>query len=162
VQKRFLVVAASAIAFTMTISAPSRAQSSDPWIGTWKVNLDKSTFSPGPKPKVGATVTIEPMAGGIQTTIDGVNPEGQKMHTVSAGAFDGKDNPVKGAPSPNQTTALKKVDARTFEVQGKTDGKPTVLTRVSVSPDGKTLTAMQSGTTPEGQAVKNTIVAEKQ
>ena len=160
-QKRFLVVAASAIAFVVMTSAP-RAQSSDPWIGTWKVNLDKSTYSPGPKPKMGATVKIEPASGGIRTTIDGVNAEGQKTHTESGGAFDGKDNPVNGAPNPDQTTALKKIDARTYETQTKVGGKPTVLTRITISADGKTLTAMQSGTNPQGQAVKNGIVADKQ
>lgn len=160
-QKRFLVVAASAVALVVMTGTP-RAQSSDPWIGTWKVNLDKSTYNPGPKPKMGATVKIEPASGGIRTTIDGVNAEGQKTHTESAGGFDGKDNPVKGAPNPDQTTSLKKIDARTFETQTKVGGKPTVLTRITISADGKTLTATQSGTNPQGQAVKNVIVADKQ
>ena len=161
-QKRFLVVVASAVALTMMTGAASRAQSSDPWIGTWKVNLDKSTYSPGPKPTVAATVKIEPASGGIRTTIDGVNTEGQKTHTESAGAFDGKDNPVKGALNADQTAALKKIDARTYENQTKVGGKPTVLTRITISADGKTLTATQSGTNPQGQAVKNVIVADKQ
>ena len=161
-QKRFLVVVASAVAGVMMTGAASRAQSSDPWIGTWKVNLEKSIYNPGPKPKVGATVKIEPASGGIKTTIDGVNAEGQKTHTESGGGFDGKDNPVTGAPNPDQTTALKKIDARTFETQTKVGGKPTVLTRVTISADGRTLTATQSGTNPQGQAVKNVIVADKQ
>ena len=161
-QKRFLVVVASAVALAVITAAVSGAQSSDPWIGTWKVNLEKSTYSPGPKPKAGATVKIEPAAGGIKTTIDGVNAEGQKTHTESGGAFDGKDNPVKGAQNPDQTAALRKIDARTYETQTKVGGKPTVLTRITISADGKTLTATQSGTNPQGQAVKNVIVADKQ
>ena len=161
-QKRFLVVVALAVACMMMIGAALRAQSSDPWVGTWKVNLDRSTYNPGPKPQVAAMIKIESAAGGIRTTIDGVNAEGQKTHTESVGTFDGKDNPVKGAANPDQTTALKKIDARTYENQTKVGGKPTILTRITISADGKTLTATQSGTNPQGQAVKNVIVADKQ
>jgi hypothetical protein len=53
-------------------------------------------------------------------------------------------------------------DARTLETQGKISGKPTVATRVVVSPDGKTITATQTGQNAQGQAVKNVIVLERQ
>jgi hypothetical protein len=76
--------------------------------------------------------------------------------------FDGKDNPVKGAPAPNTTAAYKRIDDRTFEVSSKVDGKPTITTRVAISADGKTLTATQSGKTAQGETVKNVIVATKQ
>jgi hypothetical protein len=161
-RKQFLAVVASTAALLMMIAVSSGAQSSDPWIGTWKVNLAKSTYSPGPAPKVAATVKIESAPGGIKTTIDGVDAKGQPTHTVSVSAFDGKDTPVDGAPALNTTTALKRIDGRTFEAQGKVGGKPTVTTRVVISADGKTLTATQTGTNAQGQAVKTVIVAERQ
>ena len=160
-QKRALAVIASMAALLMMAAVTSRAQSSDPWIGTWKVNLEKSTYSPGPKPTAAAVVKIEPSPDGMKTTIDGVNAQGQKTHTEAVAAFDGKDYPVKG-PDPNVTSTLKRIDARTFENQAKVSGKPTVTTRVAISADGKTLTATQTGTTGQGPAVKNVIVAEKQ
>lgn len=58
--------------------------------------------------------------------------------------------------------ALKRIDARTFEGQGKVSGKPTVMTRAAISADGETLTATQSGQNAQGQAVKNVIVADRQ
>jgi hypothetical protein len=144
------------------VSSIARAQSSDPWIGTWKVNLEKSTYSPGPPPTVAATVKIEPSGGGIKTTIDGTNAEGKPTHTETVARFDGKDNPVKGAQAPNTTNALKRIDDRTFEVIGKVDGKPAITTTVAVAADGKTMTATQSGTNAQGQSVKNSIVLVKQ
>jgi hypothetical protein len=161
-RKHYLAVVASTAALVLMTAALSRAQSSDPWIGTWKVNLAKSTYSPGPTPKVAAVVTMESAPNGLKTTIDGVNPQGQKTHTEIVAAFDGKDYPVKGAPDPTATSSLKRIDSRTFENQGKVGGKQTMTTRVTVSPDGKTLTATQTGTNAEGQPVKNVIVAEKQ
>jgi hypothetical protein len=72
------------------------------------------------------------------------------------------DSPVQGAQAPNSTQSLKRIDARTFETLGKVDGKVTVTTRVTISPDGKMLTATQTGKNPEAQTIKNVIVAEKQ
>jgi hypothetical protein len=152
------------VAFTALLIGGSTAlaQSPDPWIGTWKVNLGKSTYSPDPKPTVAATVKVESSAGGIKTTIDGVNPQGQPIHTESVAMFDGKDNPVKGAQAPNTTTALKRINDRTFDALGKVNGKPTVITRVAISADGKTMTATQTGKNPQGQSVNNLIVLSKQ
>jgi hypothetical protein len=160
VQKRIAVVVVT-LAF-LVVGSIARTQSSDPWIGTWKVNLEKSTYSPGPKPTVPATVKIEPSAGGIKTTIDGTTPEGQPTHTETVAGFDGKDNPVKGASAPNMTNALKRIDDRTFEVMGKVDGKPAVTTRVAVSADGKTMTATQTGKNAQGENINNAIVLDKQ
>lgn len=161
-RKHYLAVVASTVALVLMTGALSHAQSSDPWIGTWKVNLAKSTYSPGPTPTVAAVVTMESAPNGLKTTIDGVSPQGQKTHTESVAAFDGKDYPVKGAPDPTATSSLKRIDSRTFENQAKAGGKQTMTTRVTISPDGKTLTATQTGTNAEGQPVKNVIVAERQ
>ena len=139
----------------------ARTQSSDPWIGTWKFNLEKSIFSPASAMKgaVGATFKIEPSAGGIKWTLDGTTPE---VHSEAVGSFDGKDNPVKGALVPNSTSAFKRIDDRTLELAGKIDGKPAVTSRLVVSADGKMMTATQTGTNAEGQSVKNVLVLDKQ
>ena len=94
------------VAFTAlaSVGSTARAQSPDPWIGTWKANLARSVYSPGPKPTV-ATLKNESSVLGFKVTIDGVDAQGQPIHTENAGAFDGKDNPVKGAQAPNTTAA---------------------------------------------------------
>jgi len=155
------IVALTAVAFSV-LSFPAAAQSADPWLGTWKVNLAKSTYSPGPKPTTAATVKIEPWQGGMKTTIDATNAQRQPTHTETIGKFDGKDNPVMGAPVPNTTTAYKRIDARSFEAMGKVDAKAGVTSRIAISADGKTLTATQTGTNPQGQVVKNVVVADRQ
>jgi hypothetical protein len=159
-QKRIVIFVA--LATLVTVSAAVRAQSADPWMGTWKVNLAKSTYSPGPKPTVAGTVKMEPMSGSMKSTIDGVNAQGQPTHTETVSKFDSTDVPVKGAAAPNSTSAFKRIDARTFQVVGKVDGKPTVTTRVAISADGKTATATQSGKNAQGQSVNNTIVLDRQ
>jgi hypothetical protein len=160
--RRFFIIGLLATAFA-AVSTTAQGQATDPWVGTWKTNLAKSTYSPGPAPKTAATVRIESAPNnGIKTTIDGADAKGQQTHTESVSTFDGKDTLVDGAPAENTTTALKRIDGRTFEAQGKVGGKPTVTTRVVVSADGKTMTATQTGQDIKGQAIKNVIVLERQ
>lgn len=160
-QKRIALVLVS-LAALLAASPTARTQSTDPWMGTWKVNLARSTYGPGPAPTVAGTVKMEPMAGGFKTTIDATSPQGQPTHTETVGKFDGNDNPVTGAQTPNTTAAYKRINGRTYVVMGKVGGNPTVTTRVVVSADGKSLTATQTGKNDRGENVNNVIVAEKQ
>jgi hypothetical protein len=161
VQKKLTVVVAALLSLS-AVALTAQTTSADPWIGTWKVDLAKSTYSPGPKPSVAATMTIERSGSGMKTTITSADPEGKPLQTETMWAFDGKDNPVKGAPAANTTAAYKRIDARTFEVTSRVAGKTTITTRVAISADGKTMTATQTGTNPQGESVKHVIVAIKQ
>jgi len=158
-------LAALLIATMMCLATIATARAQDrpePWVGTWKVDLERSTYSPGPKPSQPAVVTMEMMPGGaIKTTIDTTDPTGQPAHTETIGMFDGKQNPVTGA-APNTTTAYTRLDERTFQAEGKVNGTPTLTTRVTISADGNTLTATQTGKNAQGDDVSNVIVARRQ
>lgn len=165
VGKRVRIVGGLGLAGVLITGLVGLAQSADPWLGTWRLNVERSTFNPGPAPKSN-TLTIEVVAGGVQKhTFDGVNAEGQKTHSERQTKFDGADVPVQAAQPPNKsvvTQAFRRLDARSFEVQGKSDGKPTATTRVVISADGKTMTQTQTGTNAQGQKVNNVTVYEKQ
>jgi hypothetical protein len=140
-------------------------QPNDLWLGTWKVNLTKSTFSSG-SPFKSFTVKVEPAAGGAhKITFDGVNAQGQTTHSERVTKYDGTEVPVQAVqPSTNtkSTVIFRRIDDHTFEAVSKENGKVTTTTRVVTSPDGKTNTGTQTGTNAEGQAFKNVIVTEKQ
>ena len=57
------------------------------------------------------------------------------------GKFDGADYPVQGVEIV-VTNAYRRVDDRTFEIVQKVDGEVSVTARMTVSPDGKTLTSV--------------------
>ena len=146
--------------------SPVLAQGSDPWVGTWRLNVAKSKFDPGPAPQRN-TLTIEAVAGGAQKhTFDGVDAKGQPNHSERVTKFDGSDVPVVQTPPPQGkavvTQAFRRLDARSFEVVGKRDGKVTVTTRVAISADGKTMTHTASGTNAQGQKVTDVRVYERQ
>ena len=137
----------------------SIAQAADNQVGTWKLNVAKSKYSPGPPPKEG-TLTVEAIPN-LKITIQGTDAEGKPVHMEFAPKYDGKDVPATGMPGAD-TISMKKIDDYTVEAVSKKEGKPLTTTRTVVSKDGKTRTTTQKGTNAKGEKVNNTIVYDKQ
>jgi hypothetical protein len=157
--RKMLPVALGVVLLVADIVSVS-AQASDPRIGAWKLNVEKSKFSPGPAPRSN-TLKIEASGQGEKITTEGVNSEGGRIATQYTANFDGKDYPLTGSPIAD-TVSLKRIDARTTVRTDKKDGKVVMtLTRV-VSQDGKTMTVTAKGTNAQGQTVNNVTVWEKQ
>lgn len=133
---------------------------SDLTIGTWRLNVAKSKYTPGPAPKR-VTLTIEGLPEGRKVTSDGIGANGNPTHTEYTANFDGKDSPIKGDPD-LETVALTRVDAYSYERIGKKAGKVVQTLNIIVSKDGKTLTSTGKGTNAQGQAYNNVQVFEKQ
>jgi len=72
------------------------AQMSDPRIGTWKLNVAQSKYSPGPAPQ-SLMVKVEAAGQGEKTTTDFVNADGTRTTTLYTANFDGKDSPLTGS-----------------------------------------------------------------
>ena len=63
------------------VCAPAFAQD-NPLAGTWKLDVTRSTFDPGPAPK-SLTRKVERQADGVKYTFDGVTADGNPWPTVS-------------------------------------------------------------------------------
>jgi hypothetical protein len=136
------------------------AQGSDPRLGTWKLNVAKSQYSPGPAPQ-SLTVKVEPSGQGEKGTTEFVNADGTRTTTQYTANFDGKDYPLTGSQIADMVS-LKRIDARTTE---RTDKKGSTVAQTLVrvvSQDGKTMTVTTKGTNAQGQAVNNVALFEKQ
>jgi len=157
-RKRLLVALGVVLVVADIVSVS--AQASDPRIGTWKLNVAKSTFSPGPAPRSN-TMKIEASGQGEKLTTEGVNAEGGRTALQYTANYDGKDYPISGAPNADMIS-LKRIDARTIERTNKKDGKVNVTITYVVSQDGKTMTTTVKGTNAQGQTVNNVAVWERQ
>jgi hypothetical protein len=144
----------------MVLVLGSIAHAADKQVGTWKLNVAKSKYSPGPAPKEG-TLKVESEPNGLKITIHGTDAEGKPVHMEFSPKYDGKDVPVTGMPG-TDTISMKKIDDYTIEAVSKKAGKPLVTTRTVVSKDDKTRTTTQKGTNAKGEKVNNTIVYDKQ
>jgi len=133
----------------------------DPFLGTWKLNLEKSKFGAAPVPKAGTRTCVAQRGGMIKCTQDGVNAKGESTHMEYTVKYDGKDYPVTGSPTVD-TVAAKRIDSRTQEWTGKKAGQVVGTVRIVVSKDGKTLTGTWSGKDPAGNPITYTTVSDKQ
>ena len=130
----------------------------DPFAGTWKVDLAKSKYDPGPAPQ-SQTRTWDPSG---KVSVEGINSAGKPMAYGYPVITDSKDYPTTGAvPSGADTIAAKRIDANTIEVNFKKDGKHVETTRFAVSKDGKIMTITAKGVDPKGQSFNNLVVWDK-
>src|SRR5437773_3891476 len=157
-RKNLLMV--SLAACCAIVLSSSVALAAENWLGTWKLDPAKSKYSPGPGFK-SLMLKFEATPAGIKLTTDGVRADGKAIHGGYVSKFDGKDVPWAGNPNAD-TAAPKKIDDNSYENTWKKAGKVTIVARVVVSNDGKTLTGTHTGTDAKGQAVSNVEVYDRQ
>jgi len=153
-----IVVAGLALMAYPLVSAAQVPQSA---LGTWKLNVAKSTYSPGPPP---TSITARQEAapgGGMKVTADVVDATGKATQNEIVSMFDGKEAEFRGAAAPT-TRAYSRVDDQTIQWVTRVNGKVTTTTRATVSADNKTATLITTGTGANGNPVNNTAVWDRQ
>jgi len=134
----------------------------DMQVGTWKLNLAKSKYTPANLAPKSSTTKIEAAAGGgIKATVDAVDADGKTIHYTFTAKYDGKDYPVTGDPN-RDTVAYTRIDDFTYDSTSKKAGKVTTTSHTVISKDGKTRTNTITGTNAQGLKVSNTQVYDKQ
>ena len=135
------------------------AQAPKALAGTWKLNVAKSKFSPGPAPK-SMTVTYSMTGETVKIVVEVVPATGPAETWEMAGAYDGKPTPVKGNPQADSAT-FKRIDDMTGESTFMKAGKIVATNTRVLSKDGKTLTITTKGVAADGKPRADTQVFEK-
>ena len=110
----------------------------DPVVGTWKLNLAKSTFGGGPALK-SQIRTYSHSARGIVMKMKTVSAEGKETTTRATFRLNGKDYPSMGNTDFDSLSGMQ-IDTDTAEFTLKRAGKSVGKIRRAVSEDGQTLT----------------------
>jgi hypothetical protein len=112
----------------------------NPLLGTWKLNTAKSKYTGSPMPKE-MTRTVEADGDSVKYTYAGTAADGSPISYGFTVKYDGKDYPMTGsAPGGVDMTAIKRINANTYEATQKKAGKVVANTEVVVSKDGKVTT----------------------
>jgi hypothetical protein len=147
-------------AFVTVLAGAVIAQAADPQVGTWTLNVAKSTYSPGPALKSGTT-RIEAAGMGTKVVVDQVMGDGAVRHWEFTNNYDGKDSPITGNNPDADMVARTHVNATTVQTIAKKNGKVTTTQTSAVSADGKTRTVTTKGMNAAGQTVNNVAIYEK-
>ena len=134
----------------------------DNTIGTWKLNVAKSAYTPAPMPVKSLNIAREASDGGIKQTTTGERADGTAVNSGYTAKYDGKDVPVAGN-APYDTIAIKQVNANTLTDERKKTGGPYKASgRTVVSNGGKTMTTSVKGTNADGKEFTQVFVFDKQ
>jgi hypothetical protein len=156
--RRIVPLAASAFAVVFALTSAVAAQAMDRWVGTWKLNVEKSRYEAGPRPdfrSINPVVELKVLDGTLRITSGPINAS-----FVNEVVFDGKPHPVNGRLE-RTTRVYRWIDDRTYEWVQRVDGRVTTTTHLQLSPDGQTHTVTTTGVDENGRAVKRVTVYER-
>ena len=131
-----------------------------PWFGAWTLNAANSTARPGPVEYKRTRLRIEPWPDGIRVAYDMVGTRGGRTHIERIAAFDDQDYPVQGLDYV-VTNAYSQIDDRTYRIVVKVDGRIAATTNVTVTSDGRTLTAVTTEQDAGGETLITTAVYDR-
>jgi hypothetical protein len=151
-----LVVAVSAIGMF----------AADNSLGTWKRNIEKSTYqqgSPPANPIVEQITVREAVPGGVKVTTKGKRKDGTSINATNVYKYDGTPTATSGTGLSYDSSSVKQVDENTFVTESKRSGGKYHLKGTSVvSKDGKTMTGTAKGTDAEGKPLAFTVIYDRQ
>lgn len=132
----------------------------DPAVGTWKLDIAKSQYSPGASPKSGIA-TYDETADGLKRTGETIGADGRKTSLEYTVKYDDKDYPLTGSDS-SDTISAKRINDRTVVSTLKKSGKVISTVERVVSEDGKTMTLTVNGSNAKGEKIHYVAVYDKQ
>jgi hypothetical protein len=145
-------------AILAVLAVGALAESPPAFVGTWKLNLAKSSYGTTAPPK-SVVVKHEAVENGLRQVADGIDAEGKPFHTEFTAKFDGKEYAVTGGPA-GDAIALKRIDAHTIEWTWRNGSKVVSAGKAVYSPDGKQRTL--HFTAAKGEKANISAVYEKQ
>jgi len=141
---------AGTIAAALALAAAAAllsAQPANPRIGKWKLKQEPPALN---------IMTYEPWGnGGMKVTVESTNRDGSKSTWTYNTMFDDKDMPVTG-DTRTETSAVRKIDARTNEITNKRGGKVTQVITNVLSADGKRIDNTYKNYNEKGELTSTT------
>jgi hypothetical protein len=118
-------------------NAPASSAFNSHFLGTWRLDLTKSRYAPGPPPRAETRVYARD-ATGVKGTIERHHADGRK-EVIEYRADSDQDTPVSGTQA-YDTARFRRVDDNTMEAVLSHAGRVYGYARRIISADGQTLT----------------------
>ncbi len=174
--RRLCLVGLTFVVCSTLVSAQGAAVQLNLLLGTWKQNLAKSTYNPGPPPTfVSVRQYAAGDAGSIVAVTMTISPDGlPSLGAVAAANYDGKDYVQHTLatlasslashvePTVDRTISYTLTDPYTVEIVIKQGGRVVSRATRTISRDGKSMTERSTSTDGSGRPVVNVLVFEKQ
>ncbi len=158
--KRGLVLLAL---FVLTVAATPLLAEDNPFLGTWKLNVEKSKYVGVPAPK-SQTRTITTQGNGVKYSFEGVSANGTPYAFSFVSYYDKTNAAITGTGTPAGADAINLKRTNPYKIEGTLwkGGKEVGKVTAEVSKDGKVATVKGKGKTVDGKEYSTESVYEKQ
>jgi len=158
---RTLLASSICLVFTLSLAGPLVAQT-DPFAGTWKLNVTKSKFVPGP-PLKSETRIYESGPKGMRVSVQRVPADGTTQEFEYTTNLDDKSYPITGSgPYGADAIADNLTSSNSIRSTLTRGGKAVATSTLTVSPDGKVLTVATKGKDRNGKPFNEVAVYDRQ
>lgn len=170
---RVKALSAVALLIGCAVAIPLSGQQGrgDPMAGSWMLNVEKSTFSPGPGPRLSLYRYENRPDGWTLWTAAGQSADGSPMFDFALRRYDGKEYPrynvatitalATNEGTRYETQVSRILDARSTEVINKLNGRTLSTAIRTMASDGRSFTLKVTGTNADGQAVNDVWIFER-
>jgi hypothetical protein len=157
-KKAFPACAMAILVLSLTVALLAQG---DPFLGTWKLNVKKSKFEPGPSRKSETRMVVSG-PNGMKVSVKRVNGDGSIQEFEYTSNLDNKTYPIIGdGPEGADSIAANLTAPNTIQSTLKKGGRAIVTATLTVSADGKVLTITSKGTQADGKPFGNVAVYDK-
>ncbi len=130
----------------------------DPFVGTWKLDTEKTKYKTGMPPKE-QTVTFSEEGSELHVIVKGTSSDGQAISTHFIVPVAGGTGKIVESPYDAVSAKSGNNERETSFSKG---GTVVYTAHAKRSANGKTMTVVVKGTNPSGQTVDGTNYYEKQ
>ena len=155
------------MAAALDAQAQSRpaSENADKFIGTYVLNVAKSTYEGAPAPKSSIRTFDYERDGTILVTVHTTSATGSASFVHFLITLDGREYEElsRGGGGRSKTTvSARKIDDSNIEATFSRDGKPYIWHSWNISADGKTQTVKRKSTTSDGKPTNFIQIYERQ
>jgi hypothetical protein len=143
-------------ALVVVAAGAAVAQNPDPFTGTWRLNVAKSTMVSPTTSSKSETVTYRHVNGEEIYTSDAITAKGEKEHTDYRGKYDGPYGTIRttidGKVTSEGALQLRQLDPRTrLRIAMRKDGTLNGIIVRRLAEDGKSITSSILRFEPDGK-----------
>ena len=140
------------------------SENADKFIGTWIMNVAKSTYEGGPKPKSSIRTFDYERDGTTLITVHATSASDRPSFVHFLITLDGRqyEELSRGQSRSKTTVVARKIDDSNIEVTFSRDGKPYIWHSWNISADGRTQTVKRRSTTSDGKPTYFVQIYDKQ
>lgn len=145
--KTTLILAAGCMLCALTVAA----QSVNPFLGTWDIDLASSSFGNAPVPKSMSRTYADVGNGSFMFLVVSIAEDGSIGGSSATYKFDQKETPLASLNQTNPTTiSYTQINDKTVQYTVRVDGRTSQIGAKTISPDGRVLTIAVQTFNPQG------------